>query len=81
MYARMRTTLVLDDQLFRRAKSEAGNVGTTLSELVNTALRKHLLAQHREETGAPNFSMPVYGESLGVHQPPSDLASLRDEGR
>ena len=81
MYACMRTTLVLDDHLFRRAKREASSGGTTLSELVNAALRKHLLAQHREETGAPSFSMPVYGESLGVHQPPRDLASLRDEGR
>ncbi|MFM8831325.1 MAG: type II toxin-antitoxin system VapB family antitoxin [Spartobacteria bacterium] len=78
----MRTTLVLDDQLFRRAKREAGNAGTTLSDLVNTALRKHLLAPLRdEECAAPRFSMPVYGEPSGIHQTPRDLAGLRDEGR
>jgi len=41
MYDCMRTTLILDDQLFRRAKREAGDRGATLSELVNTALRNY----------------------------------------
>ena len=82
MYDCMRTTLVLDDQLFRRAKREAGNSGTTLSDLVNTALRKHLLSTlHDEARAMPRFSMPVYGEATGIHQTPRDLSDLRDEGR
>lgn len=82
MYVCMRTTLILDDQLFRRAKREAGNSGTTLSDLVNTALRKYLLSPLRDEGRAtPRFSMPVYGESTRIHQTPRDLANLRDEGR
>ena len=43
MYVCMRTTLVLDEQLFRKAKKEAVAAGTTLSEMVNAALRKYLL--------------------------------------
>jgi len=41
----MRTTLVLEDQLFKIAKRTAGEEGTTLSEVVNRALRRHLLAK------------------------------------
>lgn len=81
MYAYMRTTLVLDDQLFRRAKREAGAAGTTLSEIINTALRKHLLAGQSKKEPVTPFSMPVFGESSPLHQTPAELAALRDEGR
>jgi hypothetical protein len=81
MYDPMRTTLVLDDQLFQRAKREAGQSGTTLSELVNRALRVHLLAKPAESSSRDIFSMPVFGEPTHVHQTPRELAELRDEGR
>jgi hypothetical protein len=82
MYACMRTTLVLEDYLFRNAKQEANQSGTTLSEVVNRALRKHLLGKPSLETPKSTFSMPVFGETpRSLHQAPEQLAALRDEGR
>ncbi len=81
MYASMRTTLVLDDQLFRRAKREAVSAGTTLSEFVNAALRKHLFGERHRQSEKGAFSMPVFGEPASLHQNPEQLAVLRDDGR
>jgi len=81
MYACMRTTLILDDQLFRRAKREAGDRGATLSELVNTALRNYFFTNKRPERNPSKFEMPVYGEALHFHYTAEQLAELRDEGR
>lgn len=81
MYVSMRTTLVLEDQLFRSAKREAGKKGTTLSEIVNRALRQHFLAKSPDSAGKDTFSMPVFGEPTSVHQTPQQLAQFRDEGR
>jgi len=76
----MRTTLVLEDQLFRSAKREAGKERTTLSEVVNRALRRHLMAKAPDEK--PVFYMPVFGEPTErLHHTPRELAELRDEGR
>ncbi len=43
----MRTTIDLDDQLFRELKQEAARHGTTLRELVNEFLRRALVAPPR----------------------------------
>ena len=80
MYAYMRTTLVLEDGLFKKAKKEAVAAGTTLSEVMNTALRKHLLGGGKKE-GKTSFLMPVFGEEKPLHQTPAQMAALRDEGR
>lgn len=80
MYEYMRTTLILDDQLFRRAKREAGDRGATLSELVNTALRNYFFSKPSEGNRSA-FTMPVYGEPLHIHQTAGELAELRDDGR
>ena len=80
MYVYMRTTLILEEQLFRKAKKEAAAAGTTLSEMVNTALRKHLMGGGKKE-GRTGFLMPVFGEEKPLHQTPVQLAALRDEGR
>ncbi len=81
MYEYMRTTLVLEEQLFRKAKKEAVAAGTTLSEVMNTALRKHLSGVGKKERKA-SFLMPVFGEEKQPwHQTPAQLAALRDEGR
>jgi hypothetical protein len=77
----MRTTLILDDQLFRRAKREAGDRGATLSELVNMALRNYFFSYKPSAGNHSNFKMPVYGEPLHFHQTAKQLAELRDEGR
>lgn len=77
----MRTTLVLDEQLFRRAKREASTAGTTLSEMVNVALRHYLLGRRQPKVARPRFSMPVFGETASLHHTPEEIASLRDDGR
>lgn len=81
MYVSMRTTLVLDDQLFRRAKREAVSAGTTLSEFVNAALRKYLFSERHRQRENELFSMLVFGEPASLHQTPEQLAALRDDGR
>jgi antitoxin component of RelBE/YafQ-DinJ toxin-antitoxin module len=43
----MRTTLRIDDDLFRELKKRASNEGLTLSELVNLALRQSLVSEKR----------------------------------
>ena len=76
----MRTTLILDDQLIRRAKREAGDKGATLSELVNRALRNYFYTKP-DEGKQVVFTMPVFGEAIHLHQTARHLAELRDEGR
>ena len=43
----MRTTLLLDTKLFRLAKERAAKEGTSLSQLVNEALKDKLLLPKR----------------------------------
>jgi hypothetical protein len=82
MYVNMRTTLILDDSLFRQAKQTAAATGVTLSELTNSALRRFLLApQNTPQVAAEKFSMPVFGEHVALHQTQAQLAEFRDEGR
>ena len=82
MYVCMRTTLIIEDPLFREAKQKAAASGTTLSELMNSALRRFLFAPAGNSPGkTEKFSMPVFGEQEALHQTPAQLAELRDEGR
>lgn len=80
MLIRMRTTLIIDDEVFRSAKKAAAARGKTVSELVTQALREALAEKRLPEQ--PPFSMPGFGragESLG--HSPEELAALRDDGR
>lgn len=79
MYSCMRTTLILEDSVFQKAKKRAVEVGTTLSDLTNSALR-HFLAEQPLRDEAP-FVMPVFGGGGKCHQTPAELSKLRDEGR
>ena len=72
--------MILEDGLFKKAKKEAVAAGTTLSEVMNTALRKHLSGGGKKERKT-SFLMPVFGEEKRLHQTPAQLAALRDEGR
>ena len=82
MYVFMRTTLIIEDPLFREAKQKAAASGTTLSELMNSALRRFLFAPAGNSQGkTEKFSMPVFGEQEELRQTPAQLAELRDEGR
>jgi 3-oxoacyl-[acyl-carrier-protein] synthase III len=75
----MRTTVILEDSVFQKAKKRAVEVGTTLSDLTNSALR-HFLAERSLREG-DRFVMPVFGGGGKCHQTPAQLAKLRDEGR
>jgi Arc/MetJ family transcription regulator len=43
----MRTTIDINDEIFRRAKKRAADEGTTLREVVDVALRAYLSRQTR----------------------------------
>lgn len=73
----MRTTLVLDDDLARAARQRALELGLTLSELVNRALRD-LLTREEGQAETP-FSMPVYGGASSVDHRPADLWSQAEQ--
>jgi len=62
----MRTTLRIDDDLFRELKKRANRKGLTLSELVNLALRQSLRTEERplrafrqktRDLGRPSFDV------------------------
>ena len=62
----MRTTLRIDDDLFRELKKRASSEGLTLSELVNLALRQSLSSEKRprrvfrqktRDLGRPSFDV------------------------
>ncbi len=46
MVSHMKTTLNIDDQVMKRLRREAARLDTTMSELVETALRRLLTPQH-----------------------------------
>jgi hypothetical protein len=77
----MRTTLVLDDPIFEKAKKKSVEMGVSLSELTTAALRDFLFAKSAPTGNRKRFLMPVLGESEIIHQDPQELARLRDEGR
>jgi hypothetical protein len=77
----MRTTLVLDDPIFEKAKKKSAEMGVTLSELTTAALRDFLFAKSAPTGNRKRFLMPVVGESESIYQDPQELARLRDEGR
>lgn len=53
MVFHMKTTLVIDDGVFRRLKMEAAREGRTISELVEAALRRMLEAPPPEPDTLP----------------------------
>ena len=81
MYECMRTTLVLDDSVFERAKKKSSELGMTLSELTTTALRNFLFSKERSNQEKMTFKMMTFGTDQRMHQTPEELAKLRDEGR
>ncbi len=66
----MKTTIELDDDLFRRSKAEAALRGESLKDLFTAALREYL-----GETGASNALRPTGWRSVfGV----ADAAMVED---
>lgn len=73
----MRTTLVLDDALVRRAKARALERGSTLSDVVNDALRT---AMRETAVDAPPFALVTYGRPGGsAHREPADFATVLED--
>lgn len=71
----MRTTLILNDELATAAKRLAADRRTSLSQLVNDALRRELESPAR--THAP-LAIPVFGGTGGDHPDtsPAELDAL-----
>ena len=80
MLACMRSTLILDDDLFRKAKRRAAALNTTLSDVVNQALRESL---SRPMAEPPPFEMVTFGNpKRRVHHEPRDIqTAIEDEER
>ncbi len=78
MYAGMRTTLILDDQLVEAAKREAADRHTTLSSVVNHALRDALLNSAKPATAVRPFKMITFGGGKVRDTSPAEIAELRD---
>lgn len=78
MLINMRSTFIIDDEVFRRAKQQAAAQGTTLSAFVSQALRDALDSRDPEP---PTFEMITFGaESPRVaHEPADFAAALEDE--
>jgi len=70
MLTSMRTTVIIDDAIFRKAKRAAAESGCTLSDLVNQALSS-ALAKRREPR--PELQMVVYGGPPSVAHEPQDF--------
>jgi len=77
----MRTTLVIDDALFKEAKQAAAKAGCTLSEFVNRAIGSALADRARPR---PRFEMLVYGGGAGPsvqHEPQDFVDAMTDDDR
>jgi hypothetical protein len=74
----MRTTLVLDDDVFRRAKTRSAELGSTLSEFVEQALRD-ALAPKANSKPRP-FAFRTCGDPHGVEDDsPAHIKQLADD--
>ncbi|NIM02187.1 MAG: DUF2191 domain-containing protein [Acidobacteria bacterium] len=71
----MRTTVRLDDQLFRSAKAHAARTGRTLTALLEDALRALMAVENRGRERRPQ-PLITYGE--GGVQPGVDLDNTAD---
>ncbi|CAN5339584.1 ribbon-helix-helix domain-containing protein [soil metagenome] len=74
----MRTTVRIDDELYRAVKEQAARTGRTVGEIIEDAIRRSITPDDGD-SNAPLPPLPVYGGS-GV-LPGVDLtsnAALRD---
>ena len=78
MLIRMRTTLVLDDSVFEKAKRKAFEIGITLSEFTSLALRALMMKQVQSKKTA-SISLPTYGVKGEKILTDVEIKRLRDE--
>ena len=78
----MKTTLLIEDAVFRRVKERAAAMDTTMSDLVTQSLRFYLDSLGSRAQGAQPFSMPVFKgrRKAASSVSPARLAELRDDG-
>ena len=70
----MRTTVVLDDELVKKAKKRAAELKTTLSEVINQALRD---AVTKPLPKRKPFKVITFGEGLPpFHRDPQEIKEL-----
>lgn len=79
----MKTTLIIEDTILKKAKEQAAARDTTVSELVNQSLRSYLHATPATAGQPQAFSMPVFGQAVSraATVSPAQMAELRDQGR
>ena len=73
----MRTTLIIEDTVFKRSKKYAIENGLSLSQLTTQALRE-VLREYKSELLGTDFKMPVYGGGETRDTSPEAIASIRD---
>jgi len=78
MVIHMKTTLNIDDQVMKRLRREAARLDTTMSELVETALRR-LLAPHHMPDPLPPIPTFHAGRTLVDVANRDSLFDLMDE--
>ena len=77
MVIRMRTTLIIDDDLLRQAKLRAAEWKLTVSDVVNNALRECL---GRPVCPVAPFSLVTYGRSSKrAHHEPGEFDAALDQ--
>ncbi len=77
----VRTTLIIDDDVFVKAKNAALESGTSLSNFISKTLRGNFL-QHKIQPSPTRIQIPLFRGSVTPQSHPlSELARLRDEGR
>jgi predicted transcriptional regulator len=77
MSTSVRSTVIIDDDLFRRAKEQAARQNTTLSAVVNQALRQAL---DRPSAEAPVFHMVTFGDpGVRVDHEPAEFAAALEQ--
>lgn len=74
----MRTTVRLDDDLLKQAKKYAAEHSTTLTAMLDQALRE-ILARQENQPQIENLSLPTFtGQGLRSGVNLDDSAALRD---
>ena len=78
----MRTTLVLDDAVVKKAKLKAVDGGITFSEITNRALRDYLFeSKNTNDESETRVLLPLYRGSGSVADiSPAAIAEFRDCG-
>ena len=74
----MRTTLVLDDTIFKKAKRRAAEMEMTLGELTSIALKTLFMNQAHVQKNPP-IKLPTYGVKGEKILSDAEIVQLRDD--